>query len=111
MSDILNKYELHGELCKVLIHPLRLYIMDALRRGEKSVGELLEGLNVSKANISQHLAILKSHGIISARREGQNIFYKLEQPKIIEAMDTVHQILIGILNSEKSKLDKLTETQ
>ena len=109
MSDILNKYELHGELYKVLIHPLRLYIMDALRQGEKSVGELLIGLEVSKANISQHLTILKSHGIISARRDGQNIYYKLEQPKIIDAMDTVHEILIGVLNNEKSKLDKLTE--
>jgi ArsR family transcriptional regulator len=109
MQDTLSKYELHGELCKVLIHPLRLYIMDALRSEEKSVGELLEGLEVSKANISQHLAILKNHGIISARREGQNIYYKLVQPKIIGAIDTIHEILIGILNTEKSKLDKLTE--
>lgn len=109
MPETLAKYEMHGDLCKVLIHPLRLYIMDSLRENEKSVADLLNGLEVSKANISQHLAILKSHGIISSRRDGQNIYYRLEQPKIVEAIDMIHQILIGILNTETDKLAKLTD--
>ncbi|MDQ7849498.1 MAG: metalloregulator ArsR/SmtB family transcription factor [Armatimonadota bacterium] len=53
----------------------RLEILDALRNGERSVGELAEALGIRKANISQHLAVLRGKGIAVARPDGQTVFY------------------------------------
>ena len=86
-------YQLHSELCRSLSHPKRLEILNNLRDGEKSVSELLSVVASSKANLSQHLAILREKRIISSRREGVNIFYRLANPKMIKACDIIREVL------------------
>jgi len=86
-------YQLHSELCRSLSHPKRLEILNNLRDGEKSVSELLSVVASSKANLSQHLAILRGKRIISSRREGVNIFYRLANPKMIKACDIIREVL------------------
>lgn len=90
-------YELHCEVCKVIHHPVRMAVVHALGEGEKSVSELLERTDVSKANLSQHMKVLKNKGLVSARREGQNVFYSLKYPKILQALDTMHEVLLEML--------------
>ena len=96
----MNKiYELHAEMCKVFSNPTRLEILNLLRDKEMSVTELIQKTNLSQANISQHLAIMKHKGIVIARRDGKNIHYKIAYPKIIKAFDIIKEVL-----SEKHKL-------
>ncbi|MBS3165973.1 winged helix-turn-helix transcriptional regulator [Candidatus Woesearchaeota archaeon] len=92
-------YELHAEMCKVFSNPTRLEILNLLRNKERSVAELIQKTNLSQANISQHLAIMKHKGIVIARRDGKNIYYKITYPKIIKAFDIIRKVL-----SEKHKL-------
>ena len=92
-------YELHAEMCKVFSNPTRLEILNLLRNKERSVAELIQKTNLSQANISQHLAIMKHKGIVIARRDGKNIHYKITYPKIIKAFDIIKEVL-----SEKHKL-------
>ncbi|PIZ17374.1 transcriptional regulator [Candidatus Desantisbacteria bacterium CG_4_10_14_0_8_um_filter_48_22] len=89
----LKVYQLHAELCGALAHPLRLQILNLLRGGEESVKELLMETGVSKANLSQHLTVLRKQKIISSRREGVNIFYRLTKPKMIRACDIIREVL------------------
>lgn len=86
-------YQIHAEMCGALAHPRRLKILNLLRDGEKSVKELLEKIDVNKANLSQHLTVLKKHSIVSTRREGVNIYYKLTRPKMIKACDIIREVL------------------
>ncbi|MFQ5836084.1 MAG: ArsR/SmtB family transcription factor [bacterium] len=86
-------YQLHSELCKTLSHPKRLEILNHLRDGEKSAGELVSLIGSSKANLSQHLAVLRQRRIVSTRREGVNIFYRIANPKIIKACDIIREVL------------------
>ncbi len=99
-------YQLHSELCKSLSHPKRLEILNNLRDGEKSVGELLSAVACSKANLSQHLAILREKKIVSSRREGVNIFYRLANPKMIKACDIIREVLFEEL-VEDSRMSEL----
>ncbi len=99
-------YQLHSELCKSLSHPKRLEILNNLRDGEKSVSELLSVVASSKANLSQHLAILREKRIISSRREGVNIFYRLANPKMIKACDIIREVLFEEL-VEDSRMSEL----
>ncbi len=107
-----DKYDLElfkqkAELCKSFSDPKRLMIIHELRDGEKSVGDLVEALQVPQAVVSRHLAILRNRGIVATRREGVNIFYSLADPKILEACDIVHEILLGHVARNREMADKL----
>ena len=86
-------YEMHAEMCKVFSNSTRLEILNLLRDKEMSVTELIKKTKLSQANISQHLSIMKSKGIVLSNREGKNVYYKLTNPKIIKAFDIIREVL------------------
>ncbi len=86
-------YEIHAEMCKVFSNSTRLEILNLLRDEELSVTELINKAKLSQANISQHLSIMKSKGIVASNRKGKNIYYKLTNPKIIKAFDIIRDVL------------------
>ena len=92
-------YEIHAEMCKVFSNSTRLEILNLLRDKELSVTELIEKTKLSQANISQHLSIMKSKGIVISNRKGKNIYYKLTNPKIIKAFDIIREVLSERLRS------------
>ncbi|MEK6793046.1 MAG: metalloregulator ArsR/SmtB family transcription factor [Nanoarchaeota archaeon] len=92
-------YKIHAEVCKVFSNSTRLEILNLLRDKEMSVTELIEKTKLSQANISQHLSIMKSKGIVTSDRKGKNIYYKLTNPKIIKAFDIIREVLIERLRS------------
>jgi DNA-binding transcriptional ArsR family regulator len=92
-------YKLHAGICHTLANPKRLEIIDKLRNQELSVTELAEALEIGQANLSQHLSLMRQRGIVTTRREGSNIFYKLSNPKIIKACDLMRQVLLENLES------------
>ena len=86
-------YKLHADMCKVFSNSTRLEILNLLKDKELSVTELIEKTGLSQANISQHLSIMKSKGIVTSNRKGKNIYYKLTNPKIIKAFDIIKEVL------------------
>jgi ArsR family transcriptional regulator len=100
-------FELQAEVCKTLTNPKRLEIIHALKEGEKTVTELVNILGISKANVSQHLSILKQRGILKARREGVNIYYSISNPKVIQACTLMREVLTEQLKEQKLLLSNL----
>ena len=92
-------YKIHAEMCKVFSNPTRLEILNLLRDKEMSVTELIKKTKLSQANISQHLSIIKSKGIVASSRKGKNIYYRLTNPKIIKAFDIIREVLSERLRS------------
>ena len=86
-------FQMHAEVCKSMANPTRLRIMNLLREGEKSVEELRGRLGLPKANLSQHLSVLRHRRIVSTRRDGLNIYYKVANPKMIRACDILREVL------------------
>lgn len=99
-------YELHAGICQTLANPKRLEIIDRLRGGERSVGELAEALDVSHPNLSQHLAVMRQRGILVRKRSGANVFYALSNPKITKACELMREVLHEHMRSEASLLDR-----
>lgn len=98
-------YELHAEVCQSLGNATRIEIVDTLRDGEMSAGELASKMGIAKANLAQHLAILKQRGIVTARREGVYIYYRIANPKVVKACDLMREVLFEQL-AESEKLMK-----
>ena len=92
-------YKLHAGICHALANPKRLEIIDKLRDRELSVTELAGALEISQSNLSQHLSIMRQKGVVTTRREGLNIFYRLSNPKIIKACDLMRQALLEHLET------------
>jgi DNA-binding transcriptional ArsR family regulator len=92
-SDDAQFFKLQAEICKTLADAKRLMILNELRGGEMSVGQIVSILGLPQANVSQHLAIMRERGIVTTRREGTSIYYSLASEKIGEACDMVHQVL------------------
>lgn len=86
-------YKLQAEICKALAHPVRLEILHILGADEVSFAELSSSLAVPKANLSQHLAVLRKSRIVTDRRNGVNTFYRLTYPEIDTACQAVGQAL------------------
>jgi ArsR family transcriptional regulator len=80
-------------ICKSFAHPARLQILDQLGNGERGVTELQELLGLSKTNISQHMSILKSAGVLSTRREGKQVYCSLAMPEIKQACQLIRRVL------------------
>ena len=87
-------FDLHADICKTLGSPARLRIIAALRDGEMTVGEIVEAVGARKANVSQHLAVMRQRGIVRARRQGLNVYYRLTSPKIIQACELMRDVLL-----------------
>jgi len=100
-------YELHAEVCKVFSNSTRLEILNLLRDKEMSVTELMKKTNLSQANISQHLSIMKAKGIVTSNRKGKNIYYKLENQRIIKAFDIIKEVLSERLKRNRNIVKKL----
>lgn len=93
-------YEMHAQVCSVLSNAKRLEIINQLREGEKTAGDLTRETGIPKTNVSQQLTILRDKGILTARREGQRIYYRLAFPKMLKAYDLLRQVLIERLQEQ-----------
>ena len=98
-------FRLHADVCKTLSHAKRLEILYILRNKEMNAGEMVAKMKVPKANVSQHLAVMRKAGILETRRNGTNIYYRISNPKVLKACDLMREVLLE-QHSQKVKLFK-----
>src|SRR3989344_2355480 len=77
-------YEKNAALYKLMANPKRLHILNLLAKREMTVEELSSALNARMANVSQHLAVLRSNRFVRGRRAGLNVFYRISDARIVE---------------------------
>ena len=78
-------YEREAAICKALANPTRLRLVAMLERGDRWSAELQAGVGISKANLSQHLGILRSAGIVATHREGKELHCSIAMPEVKQA--------------------------
>jgi ArsR family transcriptional regulator len=100
-----------AEFFKALAHPLRIRILDELRRGEVGVNDLCSRLNVEQSNLSQQLAILRNRNILVTRKEGQNVYYSVRDPGLFGLLDAAKKIFNNHLIDVKDLLSQLVVTR
>ncbi len=103
MAQNKTLFELQSEVCKTLASPKRLEILNALKDSEKTVSELVEILGVPKANVSQHLAVMRMSGLVKTRRSGVNIYYRIGNDQLAQACTLMQDALIRIMEEERGR--------
>jgi DNA-binding transcriptional ArsR family regulator len=96
-----------ASIFQALGHPTRIAIVEMLRNGELSAGVIQERLGLEQANLSQHLAVLRSRQIVSNRKEGNQVFYSLRNPVLIEVLDIMRRYLQANLKDAVQMLGEI----
>lgn len=100
-------YKLHATICKALGHPIRIEVIDLLKDNELSFREICEAIGCLKSNLSQHLTSMTNKGILTQRKEGMNVYYRLSSRKVAIACRIMREVLIENLEKHKAILKKL----
>lgn len=96
-----------ADFFKALAHPLRISILDALREGELTVNEISQKFGVEPANASQQLAVLRNKNILTARKEGSNVFYSVTDQTVFKLLDVAREIFNHQLIGVRSMLEEI----
>jgi Predicted transcriptional regulators len=97
---------LQAEVLRTLANPRRLEILHRLADGPCEVGRLADGLGISQPNVSQHLAVLRTSGLVDADRDGREVRYRLTDPEVMVACG----IMRGVLERRLRRLADLSST-
>ncbi len=78
-------------MLKCIGHPVRLRIIELLdRTGEQNVTAIYETLGIEQAVASQHLNLMRDRGILARRRDGVNVYYRIDDPRVTQVIDCIH---------------------
>jgi DNA-binding transcriptional ArsR family regulator len=105
MTNELRKFK--AEIFQALAHPTRIAIVELLRNGELSAGQLIEKLGLEQANASQHFAVLRSKHVVVNRKEGNQVFYSLRDPALIKVLDILKRYFYSQLSQTMSMLQEM----
>jgi len=94
--------KLHAGICSALADPTRILILYLLGEKAHTVSELTDKLNAAQPTTSRHLKILRDHGLVYATRQGQTVEYSLNDPRIIQALDILRDVLRDTLSHRAS---------
>src|ERR1043166_6502995 len=89
MPDTLRQFK--ANIFQGLAHPMRIAIVELLRDGEMPAGVIIEKLGLEQANASQHLSVLRTKNIVTNRKEGNQVFYSVRDPLLIEVLDIMRR--------------------
>ncbi len=103
--------DLKAAIFQALSHPTRIAIIEQLRNGELSAGAILERLGLHQANASQHLAILRAKQIVVNRKEGNQVFYSLRSPLMLEVLDATRRYFQAQVAESLTMLKLVEESQ
>jgi DNA-binding transcriptional ArsR family regulator len=82
----------YAAVARALSDAKRLCVLESLASGELSVGDLSSLVGCQVPNMSQHLAVLRTAGLVTTRREGSTVFYRLADPRVLEAYRLIQDI-------------------
>jgi DNA-binding transcriptional ArsR family regulator len=105
MGDALRQFK--SEIFQALANPTRIAIVEGLRDGEMSAGKLIEMLGIEQANASQHLSVLRSKMVVVSRKVGNQVFYSIRDPALIEVLDILRRYFYSQLSNTVNMLEEV----
>jgi DNA-binding transcriptional ArsR family regulator len=105
MQESLRRFK--ADIFQALAHPTRIAILEFLSDGELSAGVLIDKLGMEQANVSQHLAVLRAKQLVINRKSGNQVFYSVRDPVIIEVLALMRTYFHSHLKEALGMLDEM----
>jgi len=100
-------YQVKADFFKTLAHPARIRILELLRDGERSVGELIPEVGLEASHLSQQLGVLRRANVLQSRKEGSTVRYSVTDPRIFDLLEVAKAILTTTLSESRQLLADL----
>jgi len=101
-------YYYHADMCKVFSHAKRLEVINVLRDGEMTVTELSQKLGLAIGNLSQHVSMMKERRVLISRKEGNLVYYRIANPKLIPCFDMLREMLFDQIRQDAALIQGRT---
>lgn len=101
MEELDNVFDVVASYFSVMSEPTRLKIMHAICQEERSVNSIVEELGATQTNVSRHLGLMYRAGVVAKRKEGNQVFYRIADPALIEICRTVCIQIAGRLDDHQ----------
>jgi len=108
MPDSLRRFK--ADIFQALAHPTRIAIIELLGKRELSAGDLIEELGMEQANVSQHLAVLRSRQLVLNRKAGNQVFYSVRDPILLQVLALMRTYFQKHLNEALAILEEFGES-
>jgi ArsR family transcriptional regulator len=102
---------MHAQVCAGLADPTRILLLYSVAEQPRSVGDLVKALGINQPTVSRHLQNLRDRRLVTASREGQNVYYSLTDGRIIQALDLLRAVLADDLSYQGSLAETVDLTQ
>src|SRR3972149_7210925 len=96
--------EIRAKIIKAMAHPVRLMMIEFLKGGERSFSEMFDLFQLDKSTVSKHLLVLKEAGIVSSRKEGMDMIYRLDVPCITDFFSCVTAVIENSVKKQQACL-------
>jgi DNA-binding transcriptional ArsR family regulator len=92
-EDVKEKFQARAHIMKAMAHPTRLFILDELAKGERCVCDLTDMIGADVSTVSKHLSLLKGAGIVDFDKRGNQVWYRLTAPCVLNFFDCLEAVL------------------
>ena len=106
-----NVRQFKAGIFQALGHPTRIAIVEALRKGELTAGAIIERLGLEQANASQHFAVLRAKQVVNSRKEGNQVFYSVRDPVLLEVLDIMRRYFQTHVGTAMSTLHEIERSE
>jgi ArsR family transcriptional regulator len=103
-------HKIKADFFRTLGHPARVRVLELLREGELTVGELQAELEIDSSGASQHLGAMRRQGLLESRREGTNVYYRVRDPRVFQLLETARQLIGSYLEETQALLGELDDS-
>lgn len=103
-------HKIKADFFRTLGHPARVRVLELLKDGELTVGELQAELEIDSSGASQHLGAMRRQGLLESRREGTSVFYRVRDPRIFQLLETAKQLIGSYLEETQALLGELDDS-
>ncbi|HEX4039392.1 MAG TPA: metalloregulator ArsR/SmtB family transcription factor [Acidobacteriaceae bacterium] len=109
MPDSLRQFK--AEIFQALAHPTRIAILEQLRDGELTAGSFGDRLGLEQANLSQHLAVLRGKQIVTTRKAGNQVFYAVRDPLILDLLELMRRYFHKYVGDSLALMEEMEKAE
>ena len=106
MAITFEEAEIRAKIMKAMAHPVRLMVIEVLKKRDRSFSELFNLFELDKSTVSKHLLVLKEAGIVSSRKDGSDMIYKLDVPCVTDFFSCVTAVIESNVKKQQACLCK-----
>lgn len=103
-------HKIKADFFRTLGHPARVRVLELLRDGELTVGQLQAELEIDSSGASQHLGAMRRQGLLESRRDGTSVYYRVRDPRVFQLLETARQLIGSYLEETQALLGELDDS-